>query len=49
MGSSFEDLEVWKKRVKKRKKEYFGFPKVYKYCTGIACEADNRDLYFMRG
>jgi len=54
MGSSFEDLEVWKKSCRlsggrKRKKEYSRFPKVYKYCTRIGCGAENTDLYFTRG
>jgi len=38
-----------KKYGGKRKKEYSGFPKVYRYCTGIGCEADNRDLSLTRG
>jgi len=49
MGSSFEDLEVWKKCGRKPKKEYSGFPKLYKYCTRIGCGAENTDLYFTRG
>jgi hypothetical protein len=32
MACFFEDLEVWKKSCgRKRKKEYSGFPEVYKY------------------